>query len=69
MKQPRVKGTVIEALGAARFKVAIDNGPEVVCYLAGRVKLHRIRVDVQDRVEVELDPAGGKATNRIVWRF
>lgn len=61
-------GTVIESLAGTRFKVQMDDGKEILCYLAGKLRLRRINVLVGDRVEVVLDPAGGTATNRIVWR-
>jgi translation initiation factor IF-1 len=39
----------------------------VIAYLAGKMRLHRIRVIVGDTVEVLLDPYGGKP--RIVRRL
>lgn len=36
-------------------------GDEVLSYLSGRMRLHRIRVLVGDRVILELEPYGGKA--------
>ena len=60
-------GSVTEALPNAMFKVALENGSEVLSYLSGKMRLHRIRVLVGDKVELELDPYGGKS--RIVRRF
>jgi len=68
MKQNNPTGRVIETLAAARFRVQMEDGQEVICYLAGKMKVRNISVYVGDMVEVVLDPAGGKATNRIVWR-
>ena len=42
-------------------------GPLVLAYLAGKMRLHRIRVLVGDQVEMVLDPYGGRA--RIVRRL
>ena len=39
----------------------------VLAYLAGKMRLHRIRVLVGDQVEMVLDPYGGRA--RIVRRL
>ena len=65
----KVVGIVEEALGGARFRVRLEaDGREVVAYVAGRMKRNNIQVFVADRVEIVLDPAGGHATNRIVWR-
>jgi translation initiation factor IF-1 len=55
-------GIVVEALPNTLFKVEIDGQEgQKLAYLAGRMRLHRIRVLVGDRVELELDPYGGKA--------
>jgi translation initiation factor IF-1 len=39
----------------------------VLSYLAGKMRLHRIRVLVGDRVEIIKDPYGGRA--RVVRRL
>lgn len=55
-------GVVTEALPNIMFKVRLDGGEEeILTFLSGRMRLHRIRVLVGDRVELELDPYGGKA--------
>lgn len=43
------------------------SGELVLAYLAGKMRLHRIRVLVGDEVEMILDPYGGRA--RIVRRL
>jgi translation initiation factor IF-1 len=43
-----------------------ENGELVLAYLAGKMRMHRIKVLVGDTVLLELDPYGGKA--RIVRR-
>lgn len=60
-------GTIQEALPNALFRVELENGEEILAYLAGKMRMHRIRVLVGDSVRVELDPYGGKA--RIVRRL
>lgn len=56
------KGTVIEALPDTLFKVQKDGTDEVVlAYLAGKMRMNRIRVLIGDKVELELDPYGGRA--------
>jgi len=55
-------GTVMEALPNIMFKVKIDGDEEAsLAYLSGRMRLHRIRVLVGDRVLLQLEPYGGKA--------
>jgi len=57
---PEVQGTVSEALPNTLFRVVLDTGESVLCYLAGKMRLHRIKVLVGDKVLVLLDPYGGK---------
>lgn len=72
-KEQTVRGFVTEALPNLMFRVELEssdseeNGKEVIAYLAGKMKFHRIRVMVGDTVEVLLDPYGGKA--RLVKRL
>jgi translation initiation factor IF-1 len=55
-------GIVEEALPDTLFRVRLENSDNLIlAYLAGKMKMNRIRVLVGDRVEVELDPYGGKA--------
>ncbi len=61
-----VKATVSEALPNTMFRVTLEGGDSIVAYLAGKMRLHRIKVLVGDTVEVITDPYGGKG--RIVRR-
>lgn len=58
---PETVGLVEEALPNTLFKVSLENGEVVLCYLAGKMRLHRIKVLVGDKVLMKLDPYGGKA--------
>lgn len=61
-KDLRATGTVTEALPDTLFKVKIDGEEvELLAYLAGKMRMHRIRVLIGDRVELERDPYGGRA--------
>ena len=66
-KKETVSGIITEALPNAQFRVKIGTDQEVLAYLAGRMRLHRIRVLVGDKVELILDDYGGRG--RIVRRF
>ena len=55
-----VQGVVEEALPNALFRVTLESGEQLLCYLAGKMRLHRIKVLVGDKVTVRLDPYGGK---------
>ena len=72
MPTPKVKkeavGIVVEALPNTLFRVKLeDQEEEMLTYLAGKMRLHRIRVLVGDKVLVELEPYGGKG--RIIKRI
>ncbi|MFA6314917.1 MAG: translation initiation factor IF-1 [Candidatus Paceibacterota bacterium] len=55
-------GTVVEALPNTLFRVELQDTKEVIlAYLAGKMRMNRIRVLIGDKVELELDPYGGKA--------
>jgi translation initiation factor IF-1 len=60
-------GTVEEALPNALFRVTLESGEKVLAYLAGRMRMYRIKVLVGDSVRLQLDPYGGRA--RIVKRM
>lgn len=63
-----VTGMITEALPDTLFRVELGTSKEVIlAYLAGKMRMHRIRVLIGDKVELELDKYGGKAriTKRI----
>lgn len=66
-KEETIKGTVIEAMPNTLFRVLVNNEREVISYLSGKMRMHKIRVLVGDMVEILEDPYGGKA--RIVKRL
>ena len=68
------EGTVEEVLPNSLFRVRLPSpegsegeGQLLLAYLAGKMRLNRIRVLMGDRVEMILDPYGGRA--RIVRRL
>ena len=60
-------GTVTEALPGTLFRVQLNSGSEVLGYLAGKMRMHKIKVLIGDKVELEKNPYGGKVriTRRI----
>ena len=57
-----VYGVVVEALPNTLFRVKIDGTEDIVmAYLAGKMRMHRIKVLIGDRVELTLDSYGGRA--------
>ena len=66
-KEEPIQGVVTEALPNTLFRVELAEGENILTYLAGKMRLHRIRILVGDKVLVQLDPYGGKG--RIVRRL
>jgi len=60
-------GTVTEALPNTQFRVTLEDGKGILVYLSGKMRIHRIKVLIGDKVEVILDPYGGKG--RVVKRL
>lgn len=61
-------GTVIEALPNATFRVLLEDNREIFAYLSGKMRIHRIKVLVGDKVKVEFSPYGD-AKGRIIQRL
>ena len=62
------RGVVTEALPSTLFRVKLGGeGEEILAYLSGKMRMHRIKVLIGDSVEVVLDPYGGKG--RIIKRL
>jgi translation initiation factor IF-1 len=61
-------GVVIEALPGATFRVALENGHELLAYLSGRMRKNYIRVLLGDRVKLEISPYD-LTRGRITYRY
>lgn len=62
------EGQVVEALPSAKFRVLVEDGTEVLAHLAGKMRLHYIKVLVGDRVIMEFSPYDEKQ-GRIIKRL
>ena len=51
-----IDGNVVEALPNATFKVELDNKHIILCHIAGKMRMHYIKIMPGDRVKVELTP-------------
>lgn len=51
-----VEGRVEEALAGTLFRVNIGGGQEVLAHLAGKMRLHHIKIFPGDRVTLEMTP-------------
>jgi len=63
----KIDGTVEELLPNMAFRVALENGMNVMAHLCGKMRMKNIRVLVGDTVTVEISPYDlSKA--RIIYR-
>lgn len=63
-----VKGTVIEALPNAMFRVDLESGQEILCHISGKMRIHYIKILPGDTVLVEMTPydlTKGRITRRL----
>jgi translation initiation factor IF-1 len=62
-------GTVVEVLPNSTFRVKVANtAHEIICYMGGRLKQHKIKVIMGDGVKVEVSPydlTKGRVTYRL----
>ncbi len=66
MKEDQIRGTVTEVLPNTLFRVEIEGGKIIIAHLAGKLRVHRIRIMAGDQVSLVLSPDGDKG--RIVYR-
>lgn len=69
MKEKKIlkRGKVVEALPSANFKVRLEDGKEILCHLAGKLRMFKIKVLPGDKVTVEIGPYDERR-GRIVHR-
>jgi translation initiation factor IF-1 len=63
-----LEGKVIESLPNAVFRVQLDSGQTLLGHLAGKMRIHRIRVLPGDKVLMEVTPydlSKGRITRRL----
>ena len=61
------KGTVLEVLPNAMFRVKLENDHEILAHSAGKMRKNRIRVLAGDSVVVEMTPYD-LTKGRIIFR-
>lgn len=64
----RLEGRVEEALPGATFRVSLEGGKMILGHLAGKMRIHYIKILPGDRVIVEMTPYDD-ARGRIVRRL
>lgn len=63
----RTEATVKESLPNATFRVALENGHEVLAHVSGKMRMHFIKILPGDHVTIELSPYD-LTKGRIVYR-
>ncbi|MDD4026788.1 MAG: translation initiation factor IF-1 [Candidatus Shapirobacteria bacterium] len=67
MKEPTIRGQITEVLPNSLYRVKLENGSDIIAHLAGKLRMHHIRVMTGDNVSLVLSPEGEKG--RIVYRI
>ncbi len=62
------KGTVVELLPAATFRVELENGHLVLAHLSGKMRMFKIRLLPGDKVKVQMTPYD-LTKGRIIYRY
>lgn len=64
-----LEGLVDEVLPGSMFRVKIDNMPNpLLCYMGGKLKQHKIRIILGDKVKIEVSPYD-LTKGRIIFRL
>jgi translation initiation factor IF-1 len=61
------KGKVTESLPNANFRVLLEDGNEILCHVAGKLRIYKIKILPGDTVVVEISPYDQKR-GRIIKR-
>lgn len=67
-KHIELDGVILEALPSTTFKVQLDNGMEILCNMAGKLRMFYIKLIPGDRVKVEMSPYD-LTKGRISYRY
>lgn len=66
-KKNRKEGVVLENLSDLKFRVKLEDGEEILAYLAGKLRRFKIKILPGDKVTVEIS-SYDKKRGRIIWR-
>ncbi|AAV27466.1 translation initiation factor IF-1 [Mesomycoplasma hyopneumoniae] len=62
------QGKVTHVFNAQEYEVTLENGIKLNCHIAGKMKIHHIKIIIGDMVKVEISPYD-LSKGRIVYRF
>ncbi|MGE4399565.1 MAG: translation initiation factor IF-1 [Campylobacterales bacterium] len=63
-----IDGVVVEVLPNATFRVELENGHIILGHIAGKMRMHYIKILPGDKVKVELTPYS-LDKGRITFRY
>lgn len=63
----QLNGEVLTAMPNAMFRVKLETGQEIVCFISGKIRKHSINILPGDKVIVEISPYD-VSKGRIVYR-
>lgn len=63
-----VVGTVTQVLPGTMFRVALPNGHQVLAHISGKMRKNFIRINVGDKVKMEMSPYD-LTKARIIYRI
>ncbi len=66
-RELRKMGEVLESLPSFQFRVKLDDGQEILAYVSGKLRMHKIRILPGDKVQIVQSPYDLKR-GRIVYR-
>jgi translation initiation factor IF-1 len=67
-KAIEMDGVILECLPSTHFKVELDNGMEINCVIAGKLRMNYIKLITGDKVKVEMSPYD-LTKGRIIFRY
>ena len=62
-----VDGVVLEPLPNAMFRVQLENGHKILAHIAGKMRMHYIKILPGDKVKLQMSPYD-LTKGRIVYR-
>jgi translation initiation factor IF-1 len=52
----QAKGTIVELLPNALFKILLENGHTVLGHISGKIRKNNINILIGDKVDVDISP-------------
>lgn len=63
-----IDGKIQELLPAGTFRVRLESGQEVIAHLSGKMRMHKIRLSIGDKIKMVMTPYD-LTKGRITFRY